>query len=34
VVPVGPGGTINVFNAAGTTHVILDVIGWLGPEVA
>ena len=29
VVPLGPEGTINVFNATGTTHLVIDVVGWL-----
>jgi hypothetical protein len=28
VVQVGSDGTISVFNKAGTTHVIIDVLGW------
>jgi len=28
VVPVGAGGTINLFNAAGQVNVIVDVSGW------
>jgi hypothetical protein len=30
VVPVGTGGQISIFNALGTTHVIVDVVGWFG----
>ena len=25
---VGPGGTIDVRNSLGTTHVVVDVLGW------
>lgn len=32
VVPVGPDGSVNVFNAFGTTHLILDVVGWFGTD--
>jgi len=28
-VAVGVGGKVSVFNAAGTTHAILDVLGWI-----
>ena len=28
VVPVGPGGTVTLFNAAGTVHVIADLVGY------
>ena len=28
VVPIGSGGAISVYNAAGTTHTIADVNGW------
>ena len=28
VVPVGPGGTVTLFNAAGLVHVIADLIGY------
>jgi hypothetical protein len=27
IVPLG-GGSIDIFNAFGTTHVIVDVVGW------
>jgi hypothetical protein len=28
MVPVGPDGTINIYNRAGTSHVIVDLNGW------
>jgi hypothetical protein len=28
IVPVGPDGTINIYNRAGTSHVIVDLNGW------
>jgi hypothetical protein len=28
VVPLGPDGTVDVFNWAGSTHVLFDVVGW------
>ena len=28
IVPVGDGGSISLFNSAGTTHLIVDVLGW------
>ena len=30
VVKVGAGGVVNLFNSAGSTHVIADVAGWYG----
>jgi len=30
VVKVGADGNVNVYNAAGSTHVIFDVVGWYG----
>ncbi len=30
VVPVGPDGTVQFFNASGSVHVIADVVGWFG----
>ncbi|MEZ5207553.1 MAG: fibronectin type III domain-containing protein [Acidimicrobiales bacterium] len=30
-VKVGTGGAINVYNASGAVHVIVDVVGWYGP---
>ena len=30
VVKVGAGGVVNLFNYAGTTHVVADVAGWFG----
>ena len=30
VVQVGAGGTVNLFNYAGSTHVVADVAGWYG----
>jgi N-acetylmuramoyl-L-alanine amidase len=33
IVPVGTNGTVNVFNSAGSSHVIVDVNGWYtGPN--
>ncbi|MFG3052370.1 PKD domain-containing protein [Kitasatospora sp. NPDC048239] len=32
VVPVGPDGTVNVYNHNGSTHVILDVFGYYSPN--
>ncbi len=29
IVPVGPDGTIRIFNRSGATHVIVDVLGYL-----
>jgi hypothetical protein len=31
IIPVGADGTISIANAAGATHVIVDVQGWFGP---
>jgi hypothetical protein len=28
VVKLGPDGHVGVYNATGTTHVIIDVLGW------
>ena len=28
IVKIGSGGQVDVFNAAGSTHVIVDVVGW------
>ena len=28
VVPLAPNGSVDVFNQAGTTHVIFDIVGW------
>jgi hypothetical protein len=33
VVPVGPDGVLRFFNAAGNTHLIIDVTGWYQPGV-
>jgi len=30
-VPVSPDGTISIFNSSGSTHVVVDVLGWF-PE--
>jgi hypothetical protein len=30
LVPVGPGGTISIFNSAGQADVVADVEGWIG----
>jgi hypothetical protein len=33
IVPVGTNGTVNIFNSAGSSHVIVDVNGWYtGPN--
>jgi hypothetical protein len=33
IVPVGSGGTVTVYNSAGSSHVIVDVNGWYtGPN--
>lgn len=32
IVPVGPDGTVNVYNHNGTTHAILDVFGYYAPD--
>ncbi|MBU6215655.1 MAG: hypothetical protein KGR17_03545, partial [Acidobacteria bacterium] len=29
IVPVGVGGKISVFNANGSSHVVVDVVGWV-----
>ena len=31
VAKLGSDGTVSLYNSAGTTHVILDVVGWYGP---
>ena len=31
VARVGAGGTVSVFNNSGSTHVVVDVVGWLPP---
>jgi N-acetylmuramoyl-L-alanine amidase len=28
IVPVGPDGTVTIYNRAGTSHVVVDVNGW------
>jgi hypothetical protein len=30
VVKVGTDGKINIFNAFGSAHVVVDVVGWYG----
>ena len=30
VAKVGTDGKIDIYNAAGTTHVVVDVAGWFG----
>lgn len=30
VAKVGPDGKVSIYNQAGTTHVIFDVVGWFG----
>ncbi|HEX3621002.1 MAG TPA: choice-of-anchor Q domain-containing protein, partial [Acidimicrobiales bacterium] len=32
VVKVGDGGAINLYNAAGSTHIVADVAGWFGDD--
>jgi hypothetical protein len=32
VVKVGAGGTVSIFNSAGTTDVVADVVGWFGDD--
>ncbi len=32
IVPLGGGGSIDLFNNAGTTHLIVDVVGWFPPD--
>ena len=27
-VPIGSGGKVRIFNAAGSTHVVADVVGY------
>jgi hypothetical protein len=35
VVPLGPGGTVSVFQHAGAAHIVVDVVGWFaGDELA
>lgn len=34
VVKVGAGGKVSLFNAAGTVHVLADVVGWFGQPPA
>jgi hypothetical protein len=34
VVKVGEGGKVDLFNAAGSADVIVDVAGWYGTEAA
>lgn len=29
VAPVGPDGTVEIYNASGLVHVIVDVLGWI-----
>jgi hypothetical protein len=29
LVPVGPGGTVNLYNAFGQVHVAVEVVGWV-----
>jgi hypothetical protein len=30
---IGVDGAVNFYNSAGTTHVIVDVVGWLPPNI-
>ena len=32
VVALGADGSISLFNNAGSVHLVLDVLGWLGPD--
>jgi len=32
IVPIGTDGSISIFNAAGTTHLAVDVLGWFPDE--
>ncbi|MDP9071103.1 MAG: hypothetical protein M3N68_07425 [Actinomycetota bacterium] len=32
VAKVGTGGGVSLYNAAGSTHVVADVVGWFGDE--
>ncbi|MEV4612248.1 PKD domain-containing protein [Kitasatospora sp. NPDC049258] len=32
IVPIGPDGTVNLYNNNGTTHAILDVFGYYAPD--
>lgn len=34
IVPLGPSGSVDLFNLTGTTHLIVDVLGWfpVGPN--
>jgi hypothetical protein len=34
IVPVGANGQISIYNHAGSTHVIVDVVGWFSRETA
>ena len=29
--PIGQGGAVRVYNSAGTTHLLVDVVGWYTP---
>ena len=31
---IGVNGAIDIYNHAGTTHVVVDVVGWFGPVAA
>jgi hypothetical protein len=33
MVKLGVGGLLSIYNNAGTSHFILDVVGWFGPPV-
>lgn len=30
IVPVGPGGSVQIYNSRGLSHVVVDVAGWFG----
>jgi hypothetical protein len=34
VIPVGPDGSVSVYNDRGRSHLIVDVVGWYGPDFA
>jgi Tol biopolymer transport system component len=34
LVPLGANGAIELFNSAGTTHLLVDVVGWFPPDPA
>ena len=34
LVPVGPNGTVSIFNSAGGINVVVDIEGWVGADAA